>query len=99
MVYQPIALERLRYRPESGQVIYYGRQRERCRDAGPSPALISPALDFLAALCTHIPDAGQLLIRHSGALSNVRRAQAGARDSVAATGCYYPRITSDAPRS
>jgi hypothetical protein len=54
MVHPPIALERLRYRPESGQVIYHGRQRERCADAGLAPARIFPALDFLAALCTHI---------------------------------------------
>ena len=78
MVHPPIALERLRYRPESGQVIYHGRQRERCGDAGPAPARILPALDFLAALCTHIPDTGQQLVRYYGAFSNVRRARAGA---------------------
>jgi len=78
MVHPPIALERLRYRPESGQVIYYGRQRERCGDAEPSPARIFPALDFLAALCTHIPDSGQQLVRYYGAFSNVRLAQARA---------------------
>jgi hypothetical protein len=59
MVHPPIALERLRYRPETRQVIYYGRRRESRGDAGSSPALIFPALDFLAALCTHIPDPGQ----------------------------------------
>ncbi len=59
LVHPPIALERLRYRPEPGQVIYYGRKQQRCGDAGPSPARIFPALDFLAALCTHVPDAGQ----------------------------------------
>ena len=78
MVHPPIALERLRYRPESGQVIYHGRQRERCGDAGPSPARIFPALDFLAALCTHIPDTGQQLVRYYGAFSNVRRVRLGA---------------------
>ena len=59
MVHPPISLERLRYRPESGQVIYHGRQRDGCGDAGAVPARIFPALDFLAALCTHIPDTGQ----------------------------------------
>ena len=76
MVHPPIALARLRYRPETGQVIYYGRQRGPCGDA--SPARIFPALDFLAALCTHIPDTGQQLVRYYGAFSNVRRARAGA---------------------
>jgi hypothetical protein len=82
MVHPPIALERLRYRPESGQVIYYGRQRQRCGDAGPAPARIFPALDFLAALCIHIPDSGQQLVRYYGAFSNVRRVQARARISA-----------------
>ena len=34
------------------------------------------ALDFLAALCTHIPDAGQQLVRYYGEWSHVRRARA-----------------------
>jgi hypothetical protein len=38
MVYPPIALERLRYRPETGQVIYYGRKRGPCGDAKASSA-------------------------------------------------------------
>jgi hypothetical protein len=37
----PIALERLRCRPETGQVIYYGWQRGRC-DEQASPACIFP---------------------------------------------------------
>jgi hypothetical protein len=63
MVHPPIALERLRYRPETGQVIYYGRQRGRNGEAEVSPARIFPALHFLAALCSHVPDSGQQLIR------------------------------------
>jgi len=65
-----------RYRPETGQVIYYGRQRGRCGDAEPSPARIFPALDFLAALCTHVPDSGQQLVRYYGTFSNARRVSA-----------------------
>jgi hypothetical protein len=76
MVHPPIALERLRYRPEAAQVIYYGRQRGRCGDAEPSPARIFPALDFLAALCAHVPDQGQQLVRYYGAFSNARRVPA-----------------------
>jgi hypothetical protein len=78
MVHPPIALERLRYRPETGQLIYYGRQRGRCGDANSSPARIFPALDFLAALCSHIPDTGQQLVRYYGASSNARRVSARA---------------------
>ena len=64
MVHPPITLERLRYRAETGQVICYGPQRSRCGDAQASPARIFPALDFLAGLCTHVPDAGQQLVRY-----------------------------------
>jgi hypothetical protein len=80
MVHPPISLQRLRYRPETGQLIYYGRQRGPWGDA--SPARIFPALDFLAALCAHIPDTGQQLIRYYGAFSNARRAGAAAPGSA-----------------
>jgi len=49
-VHPPISLDRLRYRPETGQGIYYGRQRSPCGDAEGSTARIFPALDFLAGL-------------------------------------------------
>jgi hypothetical protein len=78
MVHPPITLERLRYRAETGQVICYGPQRSRCGDAQASPARIFPALDFLAGLCTHVPDAGQQLVRYYGAFSNARRTSPGA---------------------
>ena len=84
MVHPPIAIERLRYRPQTGQVIYYGRQRGRCSDADSSPARIFPALDFLAALCTHVPDSGQQLVRYYGAFSNARRVSARAAASASA---------------
>jgi hypothetical protein len=35
-----------------------------------------PALDFLAALCTHVPDAGQQVIRYYAEWSPVRRVHA-----------------------
>jgi hypothetical protein len=74
----------LLYRPETGQVIYYGRQRGRGGDAEASPARIFPALDFLAALCTHVPDSGQQLVRYYGAFSNARRVSPGAPASASA---------------
>jgi hypothetical protein len=65
-----------------------------------SPGTITcPALDFLAALCTHIPDAGQQLIRYYGAWSHVRRARARKGGCAAARpapspdtqdGCAHP---------
>jgi hypothetical protein len=84
LVHPPIALERLRYRPETGQVIYFGRQRGCGGDAEASPARIFPALDFLAALCAHVPDSGQQLVRYYGAFSNARRSSPGASSSASA---------------
>jgi hypothetical protein len=84
MVHPPISLERLRYRPETRQVIYYGRQRGRGGDAEASPARIFPALDFLAGLCTHVPDPGQQLVRYYGAFSNARGVSAAAPASASA---------------
>ena len=78
MVHPPIALERLRYRPETGQAIYFARRRGHDGDGDSSPARIFPALDFLAALCTHVPDSGQQLVRYYGAFSNARRVSARA---------------------
>ena len=82
-LHPPIALDRLRYRLETSHVAYYGRQRDRCGAAESSAARIFSALDFLAALCVHIPDPGQQLVRYCGAFSNVRRARARAVASAA----------------
>jgi hypothetical protein len=93
MVHPPIALERARYRPQSGQVIYYGRRRGPCGDD--SPARIFPTLDFLAALCAHIPDSGQQLIRYYGAWSNAHRVSAGTPESAPAPPTGAPATRKD----
>ena len=93
MVHPPISLERLRYRPETGQVIYYGRQSGLCGDA--SPARIFPALDFLAALCMHVPDSGQQLIRYYGAWSNARRRSARAAAPAPSPAAAAPAMRRD----
>lgn len=72
-VHPPVALDRLRYHPETAQVAYDARNHDRSGAPDASPAHIVPALDFLAALCTHVLDAGQQLVRYCGACSNVRR--------------------------
>jgi hypothetical protein len=93
MLHPPISLERLRYRPETAQVIYYGRQRGPCGDA--SPARIFSALDFLAALCMHLPDSGQQLIRYYGAWSNARRVSARAAASAPSPPAEAPAMHRD----
>jgi len=93
MAHPPIALQRVRYRPETAQVIYYGRQRGPGSDT--SPARIFSALDFLAALSTHIPDSGQQLVRYYGAWSNARRVSAGAAASAPAPAAEAPGLRRD----
>jgi len=94
MVHPPIALERLRYRPHTGQVIYYGRQRGPRGEA--SPARIFSALDFLAGLCLHVPDSGQQLVRYYGAFSNARRVSARAPASAPPAGAQaLPQADTD----
>jgi hypothetical protein len=65
-VHPPIALDRLNYDRQTRQVIYNPKNYDRSADPDSPAAATWPALDFLAALCTHIPDAGQQLIRYYG---------------------------------
>jgi len=92
MLHPPVALDRLRYQPETAQVAYYARNHGRSGAPDASAAPIIPAIDFLAALCTHIPDAGQQLVRYTGAFSNVRGAGAHRAGSA-------PAKEADAPES
>ena len=75
-VHPPIALHRLHYDRQTHRVTYDPKNHDR--SAGPDCAALRScsALDFLAALCIHIPDAGQQLIRYYGEWSHVRRARA-----------------------
>ena len=68
---------------QTRQVSYDPKNQDRgAVPDSPAPATCS-ALDFLAALCTHIPDAGQQLIRYYGQFSHVRPAWARATRSPA----------------
>src|SRR5262245_59608855 len=58
----PMALDRSHYDPPTRQVAYYPKIHDHS-DSPEAPAAAScSGLDFLAGLCTHIPDAGQQLI-------------------------------------
>jgi hypothetical protein len=74
-VHAPIALDRLHYDRRSRQVVYDGKDHKGSPRSDAAGSEVCAALDFLAALCTHIPDAGQQLIRYYGAWSHVRRAR------------------------
>ena len=75
-VHPPMALDRLRYDPQNHQVTYQPKNHGRSVGPDSPTATTGSALDFLAALCTHIPDAGHQLVRYYGQWSHVRRARA-----------------------
>jgi hypothetical protein len=76
MAHPPVGLYRLHYDPRTRGVTYASKNHDGCAGQDFSGTIAYPALDFLAALCTHIPDAGQQLIRYYGGWSHVRRARA-----------------------
>jgi len=97
-VHPPIALDRLHYDQQSRQV-NYDAKNHRPSAAPDSPASAPcPALDFLAALCTHIPDAGQQLIRYYGQWSHLRRARARHSSSPPAQPTHSPNAQDDFAR-
>ena len=75
-VHPPIAVDRLHYDRQTRQVTYDPKSRERGAASHSAASTPCAALDFLAALCTHIPDAGQQIIRYYGQFSHLRRARA-----------------------
>jgi hypothetical protein len=90
-----MALDRFHYDPNTRQVSYDPKNHDR--GAGPDSAASTPcsALDFLAALCTHIPDAGQQLIRYYGQWSHVCRARARPTCSLSARSSPSPDTQTD----
>lgn len=76
MAHPPVGLYRLHYDPRTCNGAYAPKNHDGCTGTHSPGALTCPALDFLAALCTHVPDAGQQLIRYYGEWSHVRRARA-----------------------
>jgi len=69
--------ERMRYDRETGQVEY------RSRDG--SQTKVFDALEWLAAMCSHVPNKGEQMVRYYGYYSNVargKRKKVGADDSI-----------------
>jgi len=65
----------IHYNPHNRQVTYDLKSHDRGAGRDSPRRVACPALDFLAALCTHIPDAAQQLIRYYGQGPHVRRAR------------------------
>jgi len=69
--------ERMTYVRESGQVVY------RSKDGGREK--VFDALEWMAAMCSHIPDRGEQMVRYYGYYSNVsrgKRRKAGRGDEI-----------------
>jgi len=69
--------ERMQYLDDVGQVVYTGKDRKTNK--------VFPAMEWLAAMCTHIPNRGEQMVRYYGYYSNVargKRQKAGKDDAV-----------------
>jgi hypothetical protein len=75
LLHLPFAMERLRYDPAAGTVACDTAKKVPDEDGSFDSTTVSSALDWLAALVTHIPDKGQQLLRYYGHYSNVRQAR------------------------
>jgi Putative transposase len=69
--------ERMRYMEHEGTVIY------KAKDGKDQKTF--PAMDWLAAMCSHIPNCGEQMVRYYGYYSNVargKRKEAGTDDAI-----------------
>ena len=71
--------ERMQYLDQEGKVVYISKDSRASK--------IFPALEWLANLCSHIPNRGEQMVRYYGYYSNVSRGKrqlAGRDDAVPA---------------
>ena len=69
--------ERMKYLDQEGKVIYMAKDGKKTK--------IFPALEWLAAMCSHIPNRGEQTVRYYGYYSNVsrgKRQKAGTDDNA-----------------
>jgi hypothetical protein len=69
--------ERMQYLEQEGTVVYTGKDRTTNK--------VFPAMEWLAAMCSHIPNRGEQMVRYYGFYSNVargKRKEAGTDDTV-----------------
>ncbi len=57
--------ERMQYLDREGKVVYTAKDGKSSK--------VSPAQEWLAAMCSHIPNRGELIVRYYGYYSNVSR--------------------------
>jgi hypothetical protein len=61
--------------PDAGTVLYDARKKQADQEEISDSITVSSALDWLAAVVTHIPNKGQQLLRYYGWYSNVSQAR------------------------
>ena len=57
--------ERMQYLDQEGTVVYAAKDGKSVK--------VSPAMEWLAAMCSHIPNRGEKMVRYYGYYSNVSR--------------------------
>jgi len=65
--------EGMQYLPEPSQVVYRGKDRTKGKVFDAPVSSTGQALEWLAAMCSHIPDRGEQMVRYYGFYSNVSR--------------------------
>ena len=65
--------ERMQYLDQEGKVVYTSRACPGRRSGDGRTSKSFPALDWLANLCSHIPNKGEQMVRYYGHYSNVAR--------------------------
>jgi len=77
--------ERMRYLEQEGTVVYTAKACPGHRSGDGRASKNFPALEWLAAMCSHIPNRGEQMVRYYGYYSNVsrgKRKEAGTDDAI-----------------
>jgi len=77
--------ERMRYLEKEGTVVYEAKACSGRRSGDSKDQKTFPALEWLAAMCSHIPNRGEQMVRYYGYYSNVargKRKEAGTDDVI-----------------
>ncbi|MBL7181249.1 MAG: transposase [Desulfobacterales bacterium] len=65
--------ERMTYHRESVQVEYRSKACPRQRSGNGEQTKVFDALEWIAAMCSHVPDKGEQMVRYYGYYSNASR--------------------------
>ena len=77
--------ERMRYMEKEGTVVYKAKACPGRRSGDGKDQKTFPALEWMAAMCSHIPNRGEQMVRYYGYYSNVargKRKETGTDDAI-----------------